>query len=204
MTIVWFSRTIRVVACVANPGYDGFMPIKDPEKRRAYMRAWRQARTDSGQCWDCQKPATGGTNRCEECAERVRQQSAARRSARRVQGKCIICGKDMRTSRSCCADCTARQSNRNHRFRDAVLDHYGRECVCCGESEVLFLCLDHVENDGAAHRREHGTGSKFMEWVVRNNYPSGLQTLCWNCNAGKHLNGGTCPHQTDVSAVAVT
>lgn len=84
------------------------------------------------------------------------------------------------------------------------MDHYGRECVCCGESEVLFLCLDHIENDGAAHRRKHGTGSKFMEWVVRNNYPPGLQTLCWNCNAGKHLNGGTCPHLTDVSAVAVT
>lgn len=82
------------------------------------------------------------------------------------------------------------------------MDHYGRECACCGESQVLFLCLDHVENDGAAHRKEQGTGSKFMEWVVKNNYPQGFQVLCWNCNAGKHLNGGICPHLAAIPAVS--
>ena len=37
------------------------------------------------------------------------------------------------------------------------------------------------------------------EWTMKNNYPDYLQILCWNCNLGKSLNGGTCPHVTDLA-----
>ena len=168
------------------------MPIKDPVKRREYMRAWREARTAAGQCWGCRQPAANGTNRCEECTEKARAQGIARRAKRKVQGMCIICGKPVMTSRATCQACIAREANSQQRYRSAVLDHYGRTCACCGEDEERFLCVDHINNDGAAHRAMVGTGVN--RWVVKNGYPEGFQILCFNCNVGRQLNKGVCPH----------
>lgn len=88
------------------------------------------------------------------------------------------------------------RKRRNDQVRDEVLAHYGTTCSCCGEAERRFLTIDHVHNDGAEHRAIFGTGgSNLYYWLRRNNYPPGFQTLCWNCNSGRYLNGGVCPHQ---------
>jgi hypothetical protein len=78
-----------------------------------------------------------------------------------------------------------------------VFDAYGRSCKCCGETEELFLDIDHMDNDGAEHRKEHklNCGTQFYAWLINNNFPSNFQTLCCNCNRGKFRNGGICPHQ---------
>jgi len=81
-----------------------------------------------------------------------------------------------------------------------VLAHYGNRCACCGENEPLFLTIDHVDNDGHLFRKGNG-GSRHnnvYQWLVWNNFPSGFQVLCLNCNQGKHRNGGVCPHVTKV------
>lgn len=79
----------------------------------------------------------------------------------------------------------------------AVMDHYGGKCFCCGEAEPCFLAIDHINGDGNSHRRKIGKwGSGFFKWLIENDFPDGFQILCHNCNMGKHLNGGTCPHQT--------
>jgi hypothetical protein len=31
---------------------------------------------------------------------------------------------------------------------------------------------------------------------VKQGFPDGFQTLCFNCNVGKYKNGGVCPHQS--------
>lgn len=82
----------------------------------------------------------------------------------------------------------------------AVFSHYGRECACCGETEPLFLTMDHVNNDGARHRKTPGQSShnNIYGWLVRNGFPGGFQVLCMNCNQGKHRNGGICPHAQKV------
>jgi hypothetical protein len=81
----------------------------------------------------------------------------------------------------------------------AVMAAYGGSCVCCGESEIRFLTIDHVDGDGASHRRATSTkgGPQFYRWLRKNNYPGGFQLLCWNCNAGRYFNGGICPHQEE-------
>lgn len=82
----------------------------------------------------------------------------------------------------------------NHKaVRDEVLSRYGGRCVCCEESEHGFLTIDHVNNDGAEHRKLVGA-SGISYWLKANNYPDGFQILCMNCNWGKHHNGGVCPH----------
>lgn len=77
-----------------------------------------------------------------------------------------------------------------------VLAAYGNACKCCGETTPEFLQIDHVNNDGAEHRREVGTGNAVYWWLIKNNYPEGFQVLCANCNYAKEFYGG-CPHSTD-------
>lgn len=92
-----------------------------------------------------------------------------------------------------------------HTLRREVLNAYGgMKCACCGETEETFLSLDHVNNDGAEHRRvlsgkterSGGITTQLYNWLKRNNYPSGFQVLCMNCNFSKARNGGVCAHQS--------
>lgn len=98
-----------------------------------------------------------------------------------------------------------RSSNRHvvngymQQARDAALLAYGGfKCACCGETQKMFLALDHVNNDGANDRRNNGGSTGLYYWLKRNNYPPGFQVLCHNCNWGKYVNGGVCPHVTDL------
>lgn len=94
----------------------------------------------------------------------------------------------------------AYQQRHRRKLKAEVLGHYGGICTCCGEIELMFLTIDHVNGDGAEHRRTVGDGTGFCgaemyRWLRRNGYPDGFQVLCANCNCGKQWNGGTCPHQ---------
>jgi hypothetical protein len=81
--------------------------------------------------------------------------------------------------------------------KDAAYAAYGGYvCACCGETEPLFLCLDHVDGAGNEHRRLIGGADRLYVWLKKNNYPTGLlQVLCFNCNQGKRLNNNVCPHR---------
>lgn len=97
-----------------------------------------------------------------------------------------------------------RENNRRNdkRLKDECYNAYGGyKCACCGETEPAFLSLDHVNNDGAQHRRDvnsglkRGGGKKIYAWLIANNFPPGFQILCMNCNWGKARNNGVCPHK---------
>jgi hypothetical protein len=83
------------------------------------------------------------------------------------------------------------------KIKAKVFNHYGWQCACCGETEKLFLQIDHIHNDGAQHRKElkMSSGTAFYYWLINNSFPDDYQTLCVNCNWGKLMNGGICPHQ---------
>lgn len=81
---------------------------------------------------------------------------------------------------------------RREEAKKQTFNHYGWKCICCGEIEVAFLTIDHINNDGAEHRRK--VGPHLYEWLVRNNFPESFQTLCRNCNWAKHTLG-VCPHK---------
>lgn len=67
------------------------------------------------------------------------------------------------------------------------------ECMCCHESEIKFLAIDHINGGGTIHRKEIGT-SNLVAWLRRNDYPEGFQVLCHNCNMAKGFYG-VCPHK---------
>ena len=81
-------------------------------------------------------------------------------------------------------------------LRAEMLAAYGNCCSCCGESEEAFLTLDHVDRDGADHRRRLGTNFAVWQELKRKGWPKrGYTLLCYNCNCGRERNGGVCPHR---------
>lgn len=71
-------------------------------------------------------------------------------------------------------------------IKTEVLTYYGKgtlACVICGESRLPCLSIDHIHGGGRAHRRELGceSGIWFYQWLRRNDFPEGYQTLCMNC-----------------------
>lgn len=92
-----------------------------------------------------------------------------------------------------------REKNRRHtqKLKREVIDAYGGRCSCCGELEIVFLTIDHINGGGKKQRSEvGGFGKKFYLWLKRNNYPKDeFQVLCLNCNFAKGKTGRICPHQ---------
>ena len=82
-----------------------------------------------------------------------------------------------------------------------VLDAYGgRRCACCGIEYISMLTIDHVNNDGAKHRKQMArgkktVGSRLYQWLISHGFPPGFQVLCFNCNSSKHTCGGVCEHK---------
>ncbi|OPZ40845.1 MAG: hypothetical protein BWY99_00350 [Synergistetes bacterium ADurb.BinA166] len=69
-----------------------------------------------------------------------------------------------------------------------VIRHYSNGsmvCARCPESNLAFLCLDHVSDDGAEHRKREDLRHPYM-WAKRNGFPPVFQVLCHNCNCVKN------------------
>lgn len=74
--------------------------------------------------------------------------------------------------------------NVRNKLRLKVLTEYCEgtpSCTKCGFTDIRALSLDHINGDGAEHRRSGIFGHKLYNWAVRNNYPDKLQVLCMNC-----------------------
>lgn len=123
---------------------------------------------------------------------------------RDLEGKCIYCGNNSpKEGAKGCNDCLRSKveknkliKNRNEKKRQKdiirkyeVIKKYGGICSCCGEKEVLFLTIDHINNDGNKDRDGY-----FYNRLYKNDIRSDLQVLCFNCNLGKSVNNGVCPH----------
>lgn len=149
---------------------------------------------------------------CSECGEDKPLTDYYRRADGRTRGCCKSCHIAKRNARVAADprryaahgakyraahrdDITARKTADYAAVRSDCIAAYGGACACCGETEPMFLDLDHVGSDGAAHRREVGQGTRFYRWLRKNGYPDSVQILCASCNQGKARNGGMCPHQ---------
>lgn len=128
-----------------------------------------------------------------------------RNAKRKLENLCCFCNNYAdRTRFSYCEQCRKRAAlkarERRTDLKQTVMSHYGGACVCCGIRHITFLCIDHIYDNGASQRKAlNNKGSAhFYSWIIRNNYPKDLQILCYNCNMGKQLNGGICPHNEEV------
>jgi hypothetical protein len=81
-------------------------------------------------------------------------------------------------------------------LRQQVVEAYGGKCSCCDVSDVRLLTIDHVKGDGAIERRAMNTrNSRSLLRRLRDGGRSDdYAILCRNCNSGRAINGGVCPH----------
>ena len=61
------------------------------------------------------------------------------------------------------------------------------KCALCPENDMACLSLDHINGDGAEHRRQLHTKSGDKVWrdLRKRGYPEGFQILCMNCQFKK-------------------
>lgn len=81
-----------------------------------------------------------------------------------------------------------------------LLQYYSKSdipfCACCGDRNVEFLALHHINNDGSIHRQQLG-GLRLRQYLLMTGErPKGLAVMCNNCNSsiGSY---GYCPHKDD-------
>lgn len=82
-------------------------------------------------------------------------------------------------------------------LKSKIYAHYGSSCKCCNEATMLFLSIDHVNNDGHKDKTngKRPGGRDLYNKIIREGYPNTYQILCMNCNHGKARNNGVCPHE---------
>jgi hypothetical protein len=146
--------------------------------------------------------------KCDRCLEKKRNNKAAGKPTwykrRLLRGLCPYCRKKdgvrpLAPGKRACEEhlplARARQLKRYHRARKLVFDHYGRECACCGEPQIRFLQIDHIEGGGTKHLKKIGRGNLYY-YLIRNKFPDGYRTLCCKCNFGRSkTKDGKCPHE---------
>lgn len=175
--------------------------------------------------------------RCPECKACTLKVRKAKKAANRAAGLCY-CGKDPRTGFKTCEEHQSDGRNRYGRLKSnkawvsarsqkyraaglelklAAFDAYGgRVCVCCQETHLEFLTIDHIVPRSAAKQRRtregvrdgegvksfrersgrNSKGQDLYRWMKAEGYPEGFRVLCVNCNfaRGQH---GICPHEAE-------
>ena len=94
---------------------------------------------------------------------------------------------------------------RGYQLRIACLRAYGGTvpcCGCCGEHNLEFLTLDHINdrrNDAGVRVGGDRVGQSLYAWLRRMNFPLGFRVLCYNCNCSRGARG-YCPHELLIDA----
>lgn len=166
-----------------------------------YRRARRKSRIERGICTKCDNSAESGKTECQSCLDEMRKRAIRSREERKNRGECIQCGKEAVTAGRC-QKCRSRNLSLSQEIHGArklqVMSRYGRHgrAQCCWEGctveDLDMLTLDHVENNGAEHRRSYtktgrGGGTQLYRLLEKQGYPPGYQTLCANHNLKKHI-----------------
>ncbi len=79
-----------------------------------------------------------------------------------------------------------------------MADAYGGACTCCGETEVEFLTIEHINGDAVQHRKSLNTtagGYVIYQDLKKRGWPKdGYTVLCYNCNCASS-GDRICPHK---------
>lgn len=129
---------------------------------------------------------SGLRSHCKECCHKYQINYYQRTRQERIRST-----KNWRKdNRSRALDC---MKKRRIEIKLQLIQGYGGKCSCCGETEVAFLTLEHLNGGGREHRRGTGSLSVYRE-IIKNNFPHEYTVLCMNCNFAKRF-GKKCPHE---------
>jgi hypothetical protein len=149
----------------------------------------------------CDRP---GKAKCSDCASRVAIKLTKNRQSAIQRGICHVCeDADALPGIQMCHACKTKHNlivmRHNKKLKREVMDAYGGICACCGETNLGFLTIDHLDDSSEKAKWSNGKricGSPFYSRLKLNDFPSGYQVLCFNCNCGRAKNHGVCPHKS--------
>jgi hypothetical protein len=162
-------------------------------------------RISEGRCANCgARPPRPGRLTCAECRETQRKIYLKKRGKGVRNRDDIVADPDTHRRASTKyrnknrEECIKRAKLCQREIKQIVVNNYGGKCDCCGETHIEFLTLDHINNDGPAHRDAvtNGNPGRFYSAVIKLGFPNTLRLLCMNCNWGRRY-GHTCPHELD-------
>jgi hypothetical protein len=159
-----------------------------------YQAQRRNHHLTIGGCITCGNQPIPGCVTCVDCAKRATDATLKRYRNNVLNNVCPFCAGEVDNYFRCQQCHTAHLTRgriRWHLQRSIVLNHYGNKCMCCGESDIHFLEIDHIHNNGCDHRKI--TGRHVYEWIIKHQFSPDLQLLCANCNRGKSK-FSLCPH----------
>lgn len=160
------------------------------ESVRRSAKALRETRKRIGLC-RCGRELDGFLM-CLDCRKKQCIHWKRKATRNRLAGVCAHCGRSLIEGR--CSYCSLMKSKSKSKLKSDVFTAYGNKCTCCGELEKSFLSIDHVNGGGNAHRKL--LNGNFYLWLRKNKFPKeGFALLCFNCNLGRRINGGICPHK---------
>lgn len=203
MQETWHEKYKAAGRCVncPNPAKPDSVRCQACVDKRAAKRKEKVGTDVCPGCDGLKEPSKWKT--CAKC----RQKQRDRYSKNIDNGICTKCHKKTAVKTGMCEPCYAKSlvqdGQKRKRLLNQVLEAYGSKCACCGETEILFLQVDHKNNDGNLHRKElkektkskNYSGTRFYIWLRQQGFPKDkFQLLCANCNSGKARNGGICPH----------
>jgi hypothetical protein len=160
---------------------------------RDFERRRRARRGAAGVCLRCGDQPKAGRRFCLKCIA----YGIERRKKAKENGFCVTCLKRRRMpQRQTCELCWKSSIDASKRLKIRTFNAYGGICACCGESELSFLQIDHINGGGRKHRKEIKSwgGANFYRWLEKRGFPEGYQVLCANCNSAKSLLS-ECPHK---------
>jgi len=67
-------------------------------------------------------------------------------------------------------------------------------CKCCKFNNILALSIDHISGREKSNHSRNLSSDKLYQVLKKQEFPSGYQVLCQNCNLAKS-NKGICPHK---------
>jgi len=140
------------------------LPHKDPKERQKYMEAYRAKPKNQEKA----KKASHDWYYSHHEYAKKRQKSINAKVTKQERKK--------------------HYRNTTDKLRIEVFSHYAKgkiSCNECHESNLKFLAIDHIPG-----RKSYGMidrdGDALWRKLRQNNYPSGYQVLCHNCNSIKY------------------
>lgn len=190
----WFSSMCR--ACLYRKRHPDLS--EETLLNRIKWLEWNAKKKATGVCTRCGKNPLFTSSSCLNCIESRRLAAMTERGRRQKLGLCIRCGKLPSDRKSVCNPChittTDRKKGQKRNLRERVVTYLGGKCECCSESIPLLLNVDHINGGGKYERTSNKVKRMYLQ-ILAGERPD-LRLLCFNCNMGRNLNGGVCPHKT--------
>ena len=154
------------------------------------LAEWRRNKAQAGLCSTCYARPRERLSRCLKCVKSSRLYNQSERG-KQVGRRSYYKHRDKKNIRRKISGKAFRDMSKKQ-----VFAAYGGKCVCCSESIIGFLTIDHINRKTFPSVAPRG-GYHLYRWLILNGFPPGVRIMCFNCNSGRALNNGICPHELE-------